>query len=286
MNWDFGGCEPPSKSQISPRFFVTHAASPAPLFTAGTPRPDPLHELLLQFVFAGQVKLILPCVDVGVLGQSDFHQRLVLLLAEYDADGGILLAGLHEAVEVVDVHLHLPEVLMGDLADFQIEQDVAAQQAVVENQIHEEMVFVEGEPLLARPEEEALAHFQQETLDLADDGGFAIRLGIAAALIQTEELQNQGFLQQIVRLPNGLPFPREPSNALFVPAESETLVQAGVELALQFAHRPVLSSGFYLVETTLVRVLNAEEEDVVRPAQGEGAERGRSQFARRGLANC
>jgi Cu/Zn superoxide dismutase len=74
------------------------------------------------------------------------------VLAEHDADGGILLAGFHEAVEVVDVHLHLPEVLMGDLADLQIDQDIAAQQAVVEDQIHEEMVFVEGESLLARLE--------------------------------------------------------------------------------------------------------------------------------------
>jgi len=60
-------------------------------------------------------------VDVGVLGEGDFDQRLVLLLAEQDADGGILLGGLHEAVEVVDVHLHLTEVLMGDPADLQIQ---------------------------------------------------------------------------------------------------------------------------------------------------------------------
>src|SRR5664279_1899598 len=159
---------------------------------------------------------------------------------------------------------------MGDPAEFQVDQDIAAQQAAVEDQIHEEMVFIEGESLLARLEEEAFAHFQQEALDLADDGGFQVGLGIAAALIQAEELQNQRFLQQVVRLPNGLPFPREPPNALFVPAESEALVQAGIELALEFAHRPVLFSGFYLIETTLVRVLHAEEEDAVRPAQGEG----------------
>ena len=41
-----------------------------------------------------------------------------------------------------------PEVLMGDPAEFQIEQYVAAQQAIVENQVHEEVLFVEGEALL------------------------------------------------------------------------------------------------------------------------------------------
>ena len=60
---------------------------------------------------------------------------------------------------------------MGDLADLQIEQDIASQQAVIENQIHEEVVFVEGEALLPRLEEEAFAHFQQKMLGLADDGG-------------------------------------------------------------------------------------------------------------------
>ena len=30
-----------------------------------------------------------------------------------------------EAIEVVDVHLHLAEVLMGQLANFQVNKDVA-----------------------------------------------------------------------------------------------------------------------------------------------------------------
>src|ERR1017187_4647153 len=108
---------------------------------------------------------------------------------------------------------------MGDLAEFQIDQDVAAQQAVVENQVHEEVVFVEGEAPLARLEEEAFAHFQQETLDLADNGGLQVGLRIAGALVQTEELQDQRFLEQVADLLDGLSFPREPANTLFVAAE-------------------------------------------------------------------
>jgi hypothetical protein len=223
-------------------------------------------------------------VDVGVLGQGDFHQRLVLLLAEHDADGGILLAGFYEAVEVVHIHLHLPEVLMGDLANFQIDQDIAAQQAVVENQIHEKVFFVECESLLARLEEKAFAHFQQETLDLADDGGFQIGPRIAAALVQPEELQNQGLLQQVAWPADGLTFLGEPANTCFVTAEGQAFVEAGFELALEFAECPVLFSSFDLVEAALIRVLDAEEEDVVRPAQSEGTGRSGSQLARRCLA--
>src|ERR1035437_740101 len=274
------GCRQMVRGQTG-RHLPTSAVATPP----SSPRPDPLNQLLLQLLFAGQVELIFPRVDVGVLGQGDFHQRLILLLAEHDADRRILLAGFHEAVEVVHVHLHLPQVLMGDLAEFQIDQHIAAQQAVVENQIHEEVVFVEGEPPLPRLEEEAFAHLQQETLDLADDGGFQVGLGILAALVQAKELQYQRFLEQVARLSNGLPFPREPANALFVAAESEALVQPGIELALELTERPVLLPGLYLIETALVRVLDAEEEDVVRPAQAEGAGRGVSRFARQCLAN-
>src|ERR1017187_330773 len=175
---------------------------------------------------------------------------------------------------------------VGDLAEFQIDQHIAAQQAVVENQVHEEVVFVEGEAPLSRLEEEAFAHFQEETLDLADDGGFQVGLGILGALIQAEELQNQGFLEQVARLGDGLAFAREAANALFVPAEGEALVEARVELALEVTDGPVLFGGLYLVETALVWVLDAEEEDVMSPAQGEGTRRRRSQYSRQCLENC
>ena len=46
----------------------------------------------------------------------------------------------------------------------------AAQQAVVENQVDEEVLLVEGEALLARFEEDAFAEFEQEMLEeLADE---------------------------------------------------------------------------------------------------------------------
>ena len=60
-----------------------------------------------------------------------------------------------------------------------------------------------------------------------------------------------------------MPFLREPADALFVAAESEPLVETGVELAPEFTESPILLAGFDLVEAALVRTLDAEEEDVV-----------------------
>jgi len=137
---------------------------------------------------------------------------------------------------------------------------------MVENQIDEEVVVIEGEALLPRLEEKAFAHFQEEALDLADDGGFEIGLRIAAAFIQAEELEHERFLEQVARTNNFVAFFREPANAFCVAAKREAFVQAGGELSFEFAHRPVLFSGFDLIEAALVGILDAEKDDVMRPA--------------------
>ena len=98
----------------------------------------------------------------------------MLLLAQDDADRGPLVRRLHVAIEVVHVHLHLAQILVAQLADLQVDQHVAAKQTVVEHQIDEEVLLVEGEPLLSCLEEKALAELEQEVLELVDDGGFEI----------------------------------------------------------------------------------------------------------------
>ncbi|MGH6639308.1 MAG: hypothetical protein ACREBY_12020 [Polaromonas sp.] len=48
--------------------------------------PRPFHPLALQLFLAGQVEWVFSGVDFGVFGQSDFNQRLVLFLAQHDAE--------------------------------------------------------------------------------------------------------------------------------------------------------------------------------------------------------
>jgi hypothetical protein len=50
------------------------------------------------------------------------------------------------AVKVVDVHLHLAERLMRELTNLEVYKHVGSQEPVIEHQIDEEMLFVEGEP--------------------------------------------------------------------------------------------------------------------------------------------
>ena len=116
----------------------------------------PFRQFLLQFFFARQIKLVFPGVDVRVFGQSDFYQCLVFLLAQHNADGGRFGIGFDVAVKVVDVHLHLAQILVRELADFEVDQHIAAQQAVVEHQVYKEVAVVKAEALLARLKQRAL----------------------------------------------------------------------------------------------------------------------------------
>ena len=71
-------------------------------------------------------------------------------------------AGPIHSSAVVDVHLHLSQVLVGQLAALEVNQDVAAQQSIVEDQINQEVVVVKGETLLPSLEQEAFAQLQEE----------------------------------------------------------------------------------------------------------------------------
>jgi hypothetical protein len=91
------------------------------------------------------------------------------------------------------------------------------------------VLFVEGEAPLARLEEEAFAEFGEELFNPVDDGGFEVDFGIAGPLVQAEEFENYRFLEEVARLGDGLAFLGEAADAVFVAAEGEALVEAGIE---------------------------------------------------------
>ncbi len=61
---------------------------------------------------------------------------------------------------------------MGELVELEVDDDVAAQEPVVENEIKEVVVAIEGETLLPGLEEKALAEFEEEFFEVADECGF------------------------------------------------------------------------------------------------------------------
>lgn len=156
------------------------------------------------------------------------------------------------------------------------------------------MVVVEGESFLAGLEEEAFAEFQEELLELADDGGFEIGLGIGRFIFQAEEFEDGGIFEHVRGFRGDMAFLGEPSDACLVAAEGEALVEAGVDLPLEFLNGPPGLRGFNFVKNSPLFVSDAQENDIMRPTEGEGygkrprrwpAPHGWRQFRRRLLRN-
>ena len=74
--------------------------------------------------------------------------------------------------------LHLPQVLMGELVNFQIDQHIAAEQTVIENKVNIEVFLVVGKSLLTRLKVIAFAQFKQKLLQLVNNCGFKVCFGI------------------------------------------------------------------------------------------------------------
>ena len=130
-----------------------------------------------------KIELIFLGVDVGVARQGEFDDGILLLLTEENADGGILAGRLHVTVKVIHIHLHLTEVLMGELVELEVDDHVATQETIIEDQVHEEVIFVEGKTFLPGLEKEAFAEFEQKALKVADNGCFEFSLCVAGFLL-------------------------------------------------------------------------------------------------------
>lgn len=91
-------------------------------------------------------------VDIAVLRQGQLHNVVVLFLAEQYADCWFFKLTPHVAVEVIDVHQHLPEVLVLQFGYLKVDDDVALEQPVIEDEIYIEGLFVKRKPLLPRLE--------------------------------------------------------------------------------------------------------------------------------------
>ena len=79
-------------------------------------------------------------------------------------------------VVVVHVHLHLPNVLVRELAKLQIEEHKTAQEPVVEHEVHLEVVLLVGEALLPAHEGVSAPQLEEELLQVVDDARLQVAL--------------------------------------------------------------------------------------------------------------
>ena len=139
---------------------------------AAFPRLDFLLQEALDVLFAGQFELVLGDEELVVhAGQGVFDEGVVFLRAEQKADGRVVAVGHHVLAVPAHVGVELADVLVAELLDFQIDQHMALEDAVIEDEIDEAVGVADEDALLAGLETEAVAQFEQEILRACPAGG-------------------------------------------------------------------------------------------------------------------
>ena len=229
----------------------------------------------MQSVFSGEE---LPTfLEDGVAGDG-----FIFLGAENEADGGVVALDFEEVFVEADIAVHLADVLVGELADFEVDEDEAFQEVVVEDEVHEEFIILEDDALLAGDEGESASHFEKEGLEVVHDGLLEFGFVQAGAVWETEELEDGGGFENaggIVR--GGLALLAD--HAILVAAGEEALVVEAVNLALEFADIPTGCDGFLLVKFACLGLLHTHDGAVVSP--GEAGMEWRGGFTTRCVLN-
>jgi len=234
-------------------------------------------QLGFEFFLGRQVELIFGGENFAVGREREFNQGIVFTVAEEDADGGGLVGQLHMPIEIIDIHLHLAEVLVREFVALEVDEDIAAEEAVVENEVDSEVVVVEGEAFLAGFEEKALTEFEKEGFELVDDGGFEIGFRVAGVVGEAEEFENKRIFNKVGGFFDDLSFAGQAANFVLVSAEGEALVERAGDLALELAHAPLVGGSLDLVETTLFGDIDREQLDIVRPSEREAVQESNGQ---------
>ena len=83
----------------------------------------------LRLVFGG--KQLLAAVENGVAGNIR-----VGFGTQHDANGGIVAFGEFQLVEHTAVHIHLPDILVRDFADFEVYEHIAFEHYIIEYKVY------------------------------------------------------------------------------------------------------------------------------------------------------
>jgi hypothetical protein len=161
---------------------------------------------------------------------------------------------------------------VGEFADLQVDDDQAAQPAVEQQQVHPVPLAADADALLAGDEGEARPQFQQELLQVTDQGLFQVSL--AVLVLEVEELEQVGVADGLLDgdgvLGPGLLPPAE--HGFLVAGQGRALVELRADLPVELAHGPGPADGLVLVEPAGEVVLDCHQADVVGPGQREGVQ--------------
>ena len=128
------------------------------------------------------------------------------LTAQHNANGRIVALGALQVVIHPHIHVHLSHVLVGDLSLFQVDEDKALQEIVVENKVDVEVAHVGEDMLLTGHKRKSTPHLNQEILQMRNQAFFQLRFRKVGVMLESEKFRHDGAFQNLQFIRNGLVF--------------------------------------------------------------------------------
>ena len=163
--------------------------------------------------------------------------------------------------------VNLARIAMFEGADFEVDEQVAAEEAVVEDEVDVVVLVADGDALLPGLEAEAGAEFEQEGLQVIEESCFEVFLQVVRLFGQPDELENVGIADEIGDLPGCFEclLAGVLKDGPFVGGKAGTLVEQGADLALEVTHDPISFQALVFIESTLPGVVDANEFEEMSP---------------------
>jgi hypothetical protein len=130
-------------------------------------------------------------------GRGIFDEGFILIGNEEDSDGWVVQVFADFGAVVVEVGIKLAGILVGEGSDFQLNEDVAFEDAMVEDEIDKEVFLADEDALLAGLEAKAMAEFEEEAVEVVEKGGFEIGLLDGEVIWEAEELEGVEVLREV-----------------------------------------------------------------------------------------
>ncbi len=206
---------------------------------------------------------------VGEIVEGVFGDGGVFVGAENEADGWIF-AGFHPMFAgVVEVKVHLAGIGVGEGTDFEIDDDQAIELAMKEEEIDAEPLIADAQTALAADECEVVAEFEEEGLEMGDQGVFEFGFGVF--VLEAEEFEDEGVFDLLFRGKKvaGRFFVALDEHGGFIFGEKGAFVEEGIDLAVELADGPSAAEGFGFVEGAGLRIFQGKQTNIVRPGKGK-----------------
>ncbi len=134
---------------------------------------------------------------------------------------------------------------------------MAAQAAMIEHEVHVVVFASESDTELAGFKTESNAEFEEEFLQVIQQGFFQLVLGVVRQFREAGEFEDVGIADEVFDGLLGLLTAGAFDDSGFVGGEAGALKEQGTDLALQLADRPVALQTFIFVESTFERIIQA-----------------------------